>query len=123
MAARIGFQVQDLIRAEDEITAAEKVSFSSPTSAGFKCQLGSKSINAIVRDKSLKHQGRPWKGSLPLPRISPPKTLGNAVIKNSYNRLRSGQLIPRSFKMALPSTINNPNGTNSIISLNKQTDE
>jgi hypothetical protein len=64
-----------------------------------------KNVNAIARDRSLKHHGRPWKGSLPKPRISPPKTLGDAVIKNSYIRLRGGQMIPRLFKMALPSTI------------------
>jgi hypothetical protein len=47
---------------------------------------------------------KPWKGPLPQPRISPPQTLGDAVIKNSFIRLRGGQKIPRSFKMALPST-------------------
>jgi hypothetical protein len=93
MAACIGFQVKDLILAEDEIATVGTVSFSSPSSAGFKCPLASKIINAIVRDRSLKNQGRPWKESLPKPRISPPKTLGNAMIKNSYMRLRGGQLI------------------------------
>jgi hypothetical protein len=48
--------------------------------------------------------------------MSPPKTLGDAVIKNSYIRLRGGQLIPRSFKMALPSTIQ---GSNSVIQSGK----
>jgi hypothetical protein len=62
-AARSGIQFEDLIHADNEIVAAEKVSFSSPSSAGFKCPLASKIANTIVRDQSLKHHGRPWKGS------------------------------------------------------------
>jgi hypothetical protein len=65
--------------------------------------LSSKIIKAIVRAKSLKHHGKPWQGSLPKSRISPSRTLGNAVIKNSYIRLRGGQMIPKYFKMSLPS--------------------
>jgi hypothetical protein len=58
-AARSGIQFEDLIHADNEIAAAEKVSFSSPSSAGFKCPLASKIVNTIVRDRSLKHHGRP----------------------------------------------------------------
>jgi hypothetical protein len=62
-------------------------------------------IRAIIREKSLKHHTKPWSGPLPRPRISPPRTLGDAVIKNSYLRLKGGRLMPQSFKMALPSMI------------------
>jgi hypothetical protein len=61
-AARAGFSVQDLIQAENEIENMEKVSFFSPSSAEFRCPLSSKIVKAIIRDKSLKHQGRPWQG-------------------------------------------------------------
>jgi hypothetical protein len=87
VAARSGFQVEDLIQAEKEIAATEEVSLSSPSIAAFKCPLARKFVDAIVTDKSLKHHGRPWKGSLTKPSISPSKTLGDAVIKNSYMRL------------------------------------
>jgi hypothetical protein len=102
-AASAGYNMQDLIRAEEEIADMEKVSFPSPSSADFRCPLSTKIVKAIVRGKSLKHHGTPWQGSLPKPRISPPKTLGDAVVKNSYIRLRGGQLILKSFKMTLPS--------------------
>jgi hypothetical protein len=104
-AARSGFQADDLIQAGKEIVAAEEVCFASPSSAAFRCPRARKSVNAIAKDRSLKQLGKPWTGSLPKPRISPPKTLGDAVIKNSFTRRRGGQLIPRLFKMALPLTI------------------
>jgi hypothetical protein len=114
-AARSGIQFEDLIHAENEIAAAEKVSFSSPSSAGFKCP--------PLASKIVKHHGRPWKGSLSEPRISPPKTPGDAMIKNSCTRLRGGQLIPRLLKMALPSTIHNSNKVKSIHSSRNREDE
>jgi hypothetical protein len=110
-AARAGFSVQDLEQAENEIAQMNKVSFNSPSSAKFRCPVSSKIIKAIIREKSLKHYGKPWQGSLPKPRISPPRTLGDAVTKNSFVRLRGGRLQPKSFKMALPSTIE---GTNEV---------
>jgi hypothetical protein len=110
-AARVGFTKENLIQVENEIESSEKVSFSSPSSSDFRCPLSSKIINAIAREISLKRYGKPWKGSLPKPRISPQKTLGDVVIKNSYIRLHGGQLILRSFKMVLPSMIQ---GSNSV---------
>jgi hypothetical protein len=41
---------------------------------------------------------------VPKPRVSTPKTLGDAVIKNSHIRLRRGQKMSMLFKMSLPST-------------------
>jgi hypothetical protein len=114
--AHVGFTIENLIQAKKEIESSEKVTHSSPSSPDFRCPLSSKIINVIARERSLKHYGQPWKGKLPKPRMSPPKTLGDAVIKNSYIRLRGGQLIPRSFKMALPSMIQ---GSNSVIQLGK----
>jgi hypothetical protein len=104
-AARNGFQAEDLIQAEHEIVAAEKDCYASPSSAAFRCPKTRKIVNATANDRSLKQHGKPWKGSLPKPRISLPKTLGDAVIKNPYTRRHGGHLIPRLFKMALPSTI------------------
>jgi hypothetical protein len=85
--ARVGFTLQDLIQAENEIESAEKVSFSSPLSSDFRCPLSGKIINAITRERSLKCDGKPWKGSLPKPRISRPKTLGDAVIKKLVHQI------------------------------------
>jgi hypothetical protein len=49
---------------------------------------------------------KPWQGPLPKSRVSPPKTLGDAVIKNARIRVRGAQTVPVSFKMVLPSTMN-----------------
>jgi hypothetical protein len=102
-SARVGFAVQDLVHAEEELASMNKVA-TSRSSVDLRCPLSSKIVKATVQDKSLKQRGKPWQGALPKPRISPPKTLGDAVIKNLVIRLRGGQLLPKSFKMALPST-------------------
>jgi hypothetical protein len=47
-AARAGFQLEDLIQAENEIAAVEKVSLSSPSSTDFRCPLSCKIIDAMV---------------------------------------------------------------------------
>jgi hypothetical protein len=95
----------------------------SPSSAKFRCPLSTKIVEAIVRERSLKHLGKPWQGPLPKPGISPPKTLGNAVVKNSFNRLRGGQLIPKSVKMSLPSTTSGSQENYSHVSLDDQSEE
>jgi hypothetical protein len=95
--------MEDPAQAE-QVHDAEKVSFSSPSSSDFRCPLSREIINAVSREGSLKRHMKPWKGPLHQPRISPPQTLGDAVIKNSFIRLRGGQKILRSFKMMLPST-------------------
>jgi hypothetical protein len=79
-----------LVQADKELEAAEKVSFLSPGSSDFWCPLANKIINAVERNNSLKHLVKPCKDPLPKPRISPPKTLGDAVIKNARIRLRGG---------------------------------
>jgi hypothetical protein len=80
-ASRTGFSIEELIQAEAELHEVGKVSHSSPDSADFRCPRAGKIIRAITRGKSLKHQVKPWKGPLPKPRVSPPRTLGDAVIK------------------------------------------
>jgi hypothetical protein len=88
-----------------ELHEEEKVSGSSPLSSDSHCPLATKIIQVMTRE--FHHQRtmlKPWNGPLPKKRISPPKTLGDAVIKNKFYRLRGGQLIPVSFKMVLPST-------------------
>jgi hypothetical protein len=66
-ATRVGFSVDELIQAEQEIQDAEKVNFSSPSSSDFRCPLSRKIVNAIEREGSLKHHMKPWKGPLPKP--------------------------------------------------------
>jgi hypothetical protein len=105
-ASREGFTIEELVTAHAELEAAEKVSFPSPSSSNFRCPLANKIVKALTRDRSLKHQMKPWSGPLPKPRISPPKTLGDAVIKNSRIRLRGGRTVPMLFKMSIPSTTN-----------------
>jgi hypothetical protein len=96
--------MDDLIRADKELHDAEKVGFQKPTSFECRCPLATKIIKAIVRNGSLKNRVKPWQGPLPKARVSPPKTLGDALIKNARIRVRGGQSIPMSFKMVLPST-------------------
>jgi hypothetical protein len=104
-ASRKGFTIEELIKAE-ELLAAEKVSFQSPSSSDFRCPLSTKIIKAVTHERSLKYKVKPWTGPLPKPRVSSPKTLGDAVITNSRIRLRGGQTVPMLFKMSLPSTNN-----------------
>jgi hypothetical protein len=54
-----GYNMQDLIRAEEEIASMEKVCFLTPSSAEFRCPLSTKIVKAIVRGQSLKHHGTP----------------------------------------------------------------
>jgi hypothetical protein len=95
--------VEELLLTEAELHDVGKISQSSPGSIEFRWPRATKIIGEIARGKSLKHQLKPWNGTLPKPRISPPRTLGDAVIKNSCIRLRGGRLIPQSFKMGFPS--------------------
>jgi hypothetical protein len=95
-----------LVTTDAELEAAEKVSCPSPSSSDFRCPLANKIVKALTRDRSLKHPMKPWSGPLPKPRISPPKTLGDAVIKDSRIRLHGGRTVPMLFKMSIPSTTN-----------------
>jgi hypothetical protein len=105
-ASREGFTIEELVTADAELEAAEKVSCPSPSSSDFRCPLANKIVKALTRDRSLKHPMKPWSGPMPKPRISPPKTLGDAVIKDSRIRLHGGRTVPMLFKMSVPSTMN-----------------
>jgi hypothetical protein len=95
-ASHNGLSIEELLQAEAELQEVGKVSHPSPDSADFCCPRASKIIRAITRDKSLKHQVKPWKGPLPEQRVSPPQTLGHAVIKNSCIKLKGGRMMPKS---------------------------
>jgi hypothetical protein len=101
--------INELIQMENELQDDE-VSVSSLCSSDSQCLLATKIINAMAKGKTQKNVRKPWMGP---PRTSPPKTPGDAVLKNKIIRSR-GQSIPVSFKMALPSM-----NTDSIISLNR----
>jgi hypothetical protein len=49
---------------------------------------------------------KPWQGPLPKSRVSPPKTLGDAVIKKFKIRVRGRQTVLVLLKMVLPSMTN-----------------
>jgi hypothetical protein len=102
-ASREGFSMDELIHADKEQQDAEKVGFPSPTSSDFRCPLATKIIKVVARNGALKHRVKLWQGPLPKARVSLPKMLGDAVIKNAWIRVRGGQTIPVSFKMVLPS--------------------
>jgi hypothetical protein len=72
----------------------------------LNCPMANKIVKALAPERQITHSMKHWVGPLPKPRVSPPKTLGDAVIKNSHIRLRGGQMVPMLFKMSLPSTAN-----------------
>jgi hypothetical protein len=86
-ASRVSISIEQLIQAETELQEICEVRQVSSDSLGARCPHAGKIIRAILRGKSLKHHTKPWSGPLPRPRISPPWTLGDAVIKNSCIRL------------------------------------
>jgi hypothetical protein len=116
-ASHAGFSIEELLQAEAKLQDVGKISQASPGSAEFRCPRASKIIPEIARGKSLKDHMNPWKGPLPKPRVSPPRMLGDAVIKNSCIRLRGGRLVPQTFKMVLSSTNIEP-ASNSVHSHN-----
>jgi hypothetical protein len=88
-------------------TAVDEVSNSSPIHYAGNCPRVNSIAKISLSKGAPKNSIIPWQGRLPKPRISPPKTLGDAVIKNCVECVRGGQLVPTSFKMALPSAIEN----------------
>jgi hypothetical protein len=87
VASREGFSIQQLIEAKVELHEEEKVSCSSSLSLDSRCPLTVKIIEVMMREGIQKPMMKPWKGPLPKVRISPPKTLGDVVIKNKIIRL------------------------------------
>ncbi|CAN6371606.1 unnamed protein product [Urochloa humidicola] len=88
-AQAVGFSIADLQQAEKDLSSPAAVS-SSITSPGQKHSLAKRIVSAMVENKL---KGRPWQGPLPPPRVSPPRTLGDALgsamarkNRNSYRR-------------------------------------
>jgi hypothetical protein len=84
--AEIGYSVEDLIEAEDELTATAHEEVSSLMVAGNSRvpRKGNGSLaRRIVRDL-VRHISKPrqWRGPLPPVRISPPRTLGDVPVKD-----------------------------------------
>jgi hypothetical protein len=79
--------IEELVHADDELQTAKMVSFTSPTISEFRCPLATKIIKAMTRDRPLKRTMIPWKDPFPKPRISPPRTLGDAVIKKLLRQI------------------------------------
>jgi hypothetical protein len=69
---------------------AVKVSQSSLSSSDFNYPSVNKNSSVMASEGTTKNLMKPWQGPLPRPRISPPKTLGDAVIKNYVERVRGG---------------------------------
>jgi hypothetical protein len=83
-ASKMGFTLQDLIQAETELNDVTQVSSPSLSRPDSCCPTANRIINAMVNDASQKRAMKPWKGPLPKPRISPQRTLGDALIKTTF---------------------------------------
>jgi hypothetical protein len=86
-------------------TAVDEVSNSSPILYAGNCPQVNSIAKISLSKGAPKNSIIPWQGRLPKPRISPPKTLGDAVMKNCVECVRGEQLVLKLFKMALASTI------------------
>lgn len=70
-AAAAGFSLSDLQRAEQELQSPSQVCAGPSNSL-----IANKIVSTLVQRKL---KGQPWKGPLPPPRVSPPRTLGDAI--------------------------------------------
>jgi hypothetical protein len=91
VAMEVGFTESELLQAEEEV----KISPNSKKYIALEGSLASRVIKDIISNKKVK----PWSGPLPPPRISPRRTIGDAIAMahvrtNPQNR----QFIPDSFK-------------------------
>ena len=78
-AAHAGFSLDQLIRAEQSLNSGK-----TPTSEDL-C-LSKAIIHTMVQRKFA---GVPWQGPLPEPRVSPPRTLGDALAKATHRKSSS----------------------------------
>jgi len=74
VAAEVGFSTQDLLQAEHELNEGTLVSATS--SSGCTPPLAKRIISALVQHRV---KPTPWRGQLPPPRVSPPRTLEDAL--------------------------------------------
>jgi hypothetical protein len=91
VAMEVGFTESELLQAEEEV----KISPNSKKYVALEGSLASRVIKDIISNKKVK----PWSGPLPPPRISPRRTIGDAIAMaqvrtNPQNR----QFISDSFK-------------------------
>ena len=70
----VGFSTQGLLQAEHELNEGTLVSATS--SSGCTLPLAKRIISALVQHRV---KPTPWRGQLPPPRVSPPRTLGDAL--------------------------------------------
>lgn len=82
-ARRAGFSMEDLVRAENELTTASTKTSQGTTST----PLATRILDSMVQRRRA---GRPWLGPLPPPRVSPVRTLGDELNK----AIRSKKLSP-----------------------------
>lgn len=80
-AAYEGFSLDQLLRAQKALDSGSKSSCSSGV-------LLAKSIVSKLVHRKV--NGAPWKGPLPAPRVSPPRTLGDATAKAAYQKPSPG---------------------------------
>jgi hypothetical protein len=81
---------EESVRTTSPVLSPEKVSASYSFNSELRCSTPSNTIKDTTEARSLQSKVKPWISPLPKPRISPPKTLGDAVIKNSHIRSRGG---------------------------------
>jgi hypothetical protein len=101
-AMTAGYTVAEVLEAKEQLVMAEiEVSSTSSNLYPRKCPLVDKLIHSLVnRQTPIK----PWKGPLPPPRISQPRTFGDALITNAVTFLRGKRMPPPSLKTVLLST-------------------
>ncbi|CAN6361771.1 unnamed protein product [Urochloa humidicola] len=87
-AAAAGFSWQELQQAERELASPEVSSKSGIEETRSLPSLASRIVSALVQRKT---ENRPWKGPLPPPRVSPPRTLGDAFASARRIKLTSSQ--------------------------------
>jgi hypothetical protein len=74
-ATTLGFSAQDLLTAEKELQATNKV-YSNSNSLKKASSLAHQIVSSLVKHKL---KAAPWIGPLHLSRVSPPQTLGDAI--------------------------------------------
>jgi hypothetical protein len=93
-AAAAGFSMKELKQAEQELSPSQVCS--EPNNSR---SLAEKIVSVLVQRKL---ESRPWKGPLPPPRVSPPRTLGDAIASakriNGTNSRQRNEVQGRSMR-------------------------
>ena len=80
-ALAAGFSVGDLVQAENTLTSGINPNSEDRRKADF--------IVSTLVDRRL--YGKPWQGPLPTPRVSPPRTLGDVLVKATCQRQKNNR--------------------------------